>query len=181
MKIKKITRNARVEHTWDVSTNTETYTLANGCISHNTSSQIANATNGIEPPRSYVSVKASKDGVLRQVVPEFRKLKKQYDLLWDQTSPVGYLNICAVLQKYIDQAISVNTSYNPLHYADEKIPLSEMLKHVLQFYKYGGKNLYYFNTNDGQGEIDADKLANSMTSEGAAIVDDSDSCESCKI
>ena len=110
MKIKKITRNAGVEHTWDISTDTETYQLANGVTSHNTSSQIANATNGIEPPRSYVSIKASKEGVLRQVVPEFRKLKKQYDLLWDQKSPVGYMNICAVLQKYIDQAISVNTS-----------------------------------------------------------------------
>ncbi|CAB4129697.1 NrdE_NrdA, ribonucleoside-diphosphate reductase, alpha subunit [uncultured Caudovirales phage] len=145
-----------------------------------TSSQVANATNGIEPPRSYVSIKASKEGVLRQVVPEFRKLKKQYDLLWDQKSPIGYLNICAVLQKYIDQAISVNTSYNPLHYADEKIPMSEMIKHVLQFYKYGGKNLYYFNTNDGQGEIDADKLAKA-TPVDEESAQDSDDCESCKI
>lgn len=181
MKIKKITRNAGVEHTWDISTDTETYQLANGVTSHNTSSQIANATNGIEPPRSYVSIKASKEGVLRQVVPEFRKLKKQYDLLWDQKSPVGYMNICAVLQKYIDQAISVNTSYNPLHYADEKIPMSEMLSHVLQFYKYGGKNLYYFNTNDGQGEIDTDKLAKGTNPESSTASNDDSDCESCKI
>ena len=78
-----------------------------------TSAQISNATNGIEPPRSLVSVKQSKDGVLKQVVPEVRKLKNKYDLLWDQTSPEGYLKIVAVLQKFIDQGISVNTSYNP--------------------------------------------------------------------
>lgn len=122
-----------------------------------TSAQISNATNGIEPPRSYVSIKQSKDGVLKQVVPEYRKLKNRYELLWDQRSPEGYLKICAVLQKYIDQGISVNTSYNPQHYDEEQIPMSEMLKHVVMFYKYGGKQLYYFNTYDGSGEIDVDK------------------------
>jgi ribonucleoside-diphosphate reductase alpha chain len=76
-----------------------------------TSAQVANATNGIEPPRSLISVKQSKHGVLKQVVPEFRRLKNKYDLLWDQKSPEGYLKIMAVLQKYIDQGISVNTSY----------------------------------------------------------------------
>jgi len=119
-----------------------------------TSAQISNATNGIEPPRSLVSIKQSKDGVLKQVVPEIRKLKNKYDLLWDQKSPEGYLKIVAVLQKFIDQGISVNTSYNPKFYEDEKIPMSEMIGHVLMFYKYGGKQLYYFNTNDGAGEID---------------------------
>ena len=116
-----------------------------------TSAQIANATNGIEPPRSYVSIKQSKDGVLKQVVPEYRRLKNKYELLWDQKSPEGYMKICAVLQKYIDQGISVNTSYNPQNYEDEKIPMSEMLKHLIMFYKYGGKQLYYFNTFDGSG------------------------------
>jgi len=119
-----------------------------------TSAQISNATNGIEPPRSLVSVKQSKDGVLKQVVPEVRKLKKKYDLLWDQKSPEGYIKIVSVLQKFIDQGISVNTSYNPKFYEEEKIPMSEMLKHLLMFYKYGGKQLYYFNTNDNAGEID---------------------------
>jgi ribonucleoside-diphosphate reductase alpha chain len=134
-----------------------------------TSAQISNATNGVEPPRSYVSVKQSKDGVLKQVVPEFRHLKNKYELLWDQRSPLGYLKIMAVLQKYIDQGISVNTSYNPQFYEDEKIPMSEMLQHILFFYKMGGKQLYYFNTYDGQGEIDVNKLT------------DEDDCESCKI
>ena len=138
-----------------------------------TSAQISNATNGIEPPRSLVSVKQSKDGVLKQVVPEIRKLKKKYDLLWDQQSPEGYLKICAVLQKFIDQGISVNTSYNPKFYEDEKIPMSEMSGHLLMFYKYGGKQLYYFNTNDGAGEYEEAPLA-------VGVVEDED-CESCKI
>ena len=138
-----------------------------------TSAQISNATNGIEPPRSLVSVKQSKDGVLKQVVPEVRKLKKKYDLLWDQKSPEGYLKICAVLQKFIDQGISVNTSYNPKYYDEEKIPMSEMIGHLLMFYKYGGKQLYYFNTNDGAGEMDISPLAAGETND--------EDCDSCKI
>jgi ribonucleoside-diphosphate reductase alpha chain len=148
-----------------------------------TSAQIANATNGIEPPRSYVSVKQSKDGVLKQVVPEYRRLKNKYELLWDQRSPEGYMKICAVLQKYIDQGISVNTSYNPQHYEDEKIPMSDMLRHLVMFYKYGGKQLYYFNTYDGSGEIDLDAL-NARQGQNLEIsqptADDAD-CDSCKI
>jgi len=141
-----------------------------------TSAQISNSTNGIEPPRSFVSVKQSKHGVLKQVVPQYSRLKNKYDLLWDQRSPEGYLKICAVLQKFIDQGISVNTSYNPEFYEDEKIPMSELLKHVIMFYKYGGKQLYYKNTYDGQGEIevkDEQQLAPGAT--------DDEDCESCKI
>ena len=139
-----------------------------------TSAQISNSTNGIEPPRALISIKQSKDGVLKQVVPELRRLKNKYELLWDQKSPEGYLKIMAVLQKFIDQAISVNTSYNPRHYEDEKIPMSEMIKHILMYYKYGGKTLYYFNTFDGAGEIEENKpLAQGQ-------LDDED-CDSCKI
>ena len=139
-----------------------------------TSAQISNSTNGIEPPRALVSIKQSKDGVLKQVVPGIQKLKNKYELLWDQKSPEGYLKIMAVLQKFIDQGISVNTSYNPLHYEDEKIPMSEMLKHLLMFYKYGGKQLYYFNTFDGAGEMKVDDaLLPGATDEG--------DCDSCKI
>ena len=144
-----------------------------------TSAQIANATNGIEPPRSLISVKQSKHGVLKQVVPEYKRLKNRYDLLWDQKSPEGYLKIMAVLQKYIDQGISVNTSYNPVFYSDEKIPMSVMLQHLLMFYKYGGKQLYYFNTNDGQGEVDVDKMM--AESPLTQVEVDEDDCESCKI
>jgi ribonucleoside-diphosphate reductase alpha chain len=142
-----------------------------------TSAQIANATNGIEPPRAYISVKQSKHGVLKQVVPEYKKLKNKYDLLWDQESPEGYLKIMAVLQKYIDQGISVNTSYNPKFYDDDKIPMSIMLQHMLMFYKYGGKQLYYFNTNDGQGEIDVSAM---FEANEEPIIDDEE-CESCTI
>jgi ribonucleoside-diphosphate reductase alpha chain len=145
-----------------------------------TSAQISNATNGIEPPRSYVSVKQSKHGALRQVVPEYRRLKNKYELLWDQTSPEGYLKLCAVLQKYIDQGISVNTSYNPQYYDDEKIPMSEMLQHLLMCYKYGLKQLYYFNTFDGQGEINIDKLVDSKPVEETEYTSQED-CDSCVI
>ena len=139
-----------------------------------TSAQISNSTNGVEPPRALVSIKQSKDGVLKQVVPGIQKLKNKYELLWDQKSPEGYLKIMAVLQKFIDQAISVNTSYNPEHYDDGKIPMSEMLKHLLMHYKYGGKTLYYFNTFDGAGEIEDTKpLAQGAT--------DEEDCDSCKI
>ena len=145
-----------------------------------TSAQISNSTNGIEPPRSYISIKQSKHGVLKQVVPEFRKLKNKYELLWDQRSPEGYLKICAVLQKYIDQGISVNTSYNPHHYEDEKIPMSEMLKHLLMCYKYGTKQLYYFNTMDGQGELDIEKMVTKRT-ESSPEVSSQEDCDSCVI
>jgi len=147
-----------------------------------TSAQISNSTNGVEPPRSFVSVKQSKDGVLKQVVPEYRRLKNKYELLWDQTSPVGYLKIMAVLQKYIDQGISVNTSYNPTFYEDEKIPMSEMLQHLLMFYKYGGKQLYYFNTYDGQGEIEIQSESSDNTQDVLATQElDDEYCESCVI
>lgn len=138
-----------------------------------TSAQISNSTNGIEPPRGLVSIKQSKDGVLKQVVPGVTKLKNKYELLWDQPSPEGYIKIVAVLQKFIDQAISTNTSYNPKFYEDGKIPMSEMLKHLLMMYKYGIKTGYYLNTNDGAGEIELTDLA------PGAI--DNEDCDSCKI
>ena len=144
-----------------------------------TSAQISNSTNGIEAPRSYISIKQSKHGVLKQVVPGFPYYKNKYDLLWEQKSPTGYLKIMAVLQKYIDQGISVNTSYNPEHYEDEKVPMSVLLTDIITFYKYGGKQLYYNNTYDGQGEIDINKDDASDQLELSEI--DDEDCESCKI
>lgn len=153
-----------------------------------TSAQIANATNGIEPPRSLISVKQSKDGVLKQVVPQIHKLKNKYELLWNQSSPEGYIKIVSILQKWIDQGISVNTSYNPQFYDDDKIPMSTMLQHLLMFYKYGGKQLYYFNTYDGAGEVDVDKMAQSMLNSQDKTIEDfatqeeyDEYCESCVI
>jgi ribonucleoside-diphosphate reductase alpha chain len=147
-----------------------------------TSAQISNSTNGIEPPRAYVSVKQSKDGVLKQVVPGYPRLKNKYELLWDQHSPQGYLSIMAVLQKYIDQGISVNTSYNPVHYEEEKIPMSTMLQDLLYSYKYGLKQLYYFNTYDGSGDDIGDRVQSITIDELDQVQEEDDAhCESCVI
>lgn len=144
-----------------------------------TSAQISNSTNGIEPPRALVSYKQSKDGVLPQVVPGYHHLKNKYDLLWDQESPEGYLKICGILQKYVDQGISVNTSYNPEHYEDNKIPMSVMIQDLITAYKFGLKQLYYFNTYDGAGEMKEDEHHPYYTGT-EQIVDDED-CDSCTI
>jgi ribonucleoside-diphosphate reductase alpha chain len=145
-----------------------------------TSAQISNSTNGIEPPRALVSYKQSKDGVMAQVVPGYHHLKNKYDLLWDQKSPDGYLKICSILQKYIDQGISVNTSYNPEHYEDNKIPMSVMLTDLVTAYKYGLKQLYYFNTFDGAGEMTDEATHHAYDGESSQY-EDEDDCESCKI
>ena len=142
-----------------------------------TSAQISNSTNGIEPPRALVSYKQSKDGVMAQVVPGYHHLKNKYDLLWDQKSPEGYLTICGILQKYIDQGISVNTSYNPEHFEDNKVPMSVMITDLITAYKYGLKQLYYFNTFDGAGEMKEDEH---HTYDGTEIIEEDD-CDSCKI
>lgn len=142
-----------------------------------TSAILSNSTNGIEPPRALVSVKQSKDGVVKQVVPEIRKLKNKYDLLWDQKSPTGYLKIMAVLQKHVDQGISVNTTYNPAFYPDNEIPMSVLMQDMLTFYKYGGKQLYYFNTADGAGELDIDQ----KQAHNSEMSINQDDCESCKL
>ena len=121
-----------------------------------TSSQIANATNGIEPPRGLVSVKASKDGILKQVVPEFERLKNQYELLWQMPSNDGYLKLVGVIQKFVDQAISANTSYDPSKFEGHKVPMKQMLKDLLTAYKFGLKTLYYHNTRDGADDTQVD-------------------------
>ena len=141
-----------------------------------TSAQISNSTNGIEPPRALVSYKQSKDGVMAQVVPGYHHMKNRYDLLWDQKTPDGYLKICAVLQKYIDQGISVNSSYNPEFFEDNKVPMSRLITDMITFYKYGGKQMYYNNTFDGAGEWkETDHVE--LPSE---VVED-EACESCVI
>jgi ribonucleoside-diphosphate reductase alpha chain len=144
-----------------------------------TSSQISNATNGIEPPRSYVSIKQSKDGILKQVVPGYPRFKNKYELLWDQENPEGYLKICGVLQKFVDQGISVNTSYNPMMYEDEKIPLSELISHLLIAYQYGTKQLYYFNTFDGATD-EVEPPAHPYVLQDEPLEEEED-CESCVI
>jgi len=119
-----------------------------------TSSQIANATNGIEPPRGLVSVKQSKDGILRQVVPEFERLKGEYELLWQLPNNDGYLKLVGIMQKFVDQSISANTNYDPQRFEGGRVPMKQLLKDLLQAYKYGLKTLYYHNTRDGAGAAD---------------------------
>lgn len=121
-----------------------------------TSSQISNATNGIEPPRGYISIKASKDGILKQVVPEFDKLKDQYELLWNCPDNEGYLGLVGIMQKFVDQAISANTNYDPNKFDGGKVPMKQLLKDLLTSYKLGLKTLYYHNTRDGADDAQED-------------------------
>jgi ribonucleoside-diphosphate reductase alpha chain len=117
-----------------------------------TSSQITNSTNGIEPPRGYVSVKASKDGIMKQVVPEYLELKQHYELLWSIPNNEGYLQLVGIMQKFVDQAISSNTNYDPSKFPGDKVPMKQLLKDLLTAYKYGVKTLYYHNTRDGASD-----------------------------
>ena len=114
-----------------------------------TSSQISNATNGIEPPRGYISVKQSKDGILKQVVPDYDNIRDQYELLWQIPNNQGYLQLVGIMQKFIDQAISANTNYDPARFQGSKVPMQQLLKDLLMAYKFGVKTLYYHNTRDG--------------------------------
>ena len=145
------------------------------------SSVVSNATNGIEPTRDFLSVKKSKQGPLKQVVPQYSTLKSKYTLLWGQPSNSGYINIVAVMQKYFDQAISGNWSYNPENYEENQVPLSEMAKDLLTTYKYGWKTSYYQNTYDGKSDDDdkpdvlEDKPNMSVTEE------EQEECDSCTI
>ena len=121
-----------------------------------TSSQIANATNGIEPPRGLVTVKASKDGILKQVVPEFETLKDAYETLWQLPGNEGYLKLVGVMQKFVDQSISANTAYDPNKFEGSKVSMKQMLKDLLTAYKYGVKTMYYHNTRDGADDTQTD-------------------------
>ena len=116
------------------------------------SSQISNSTNGIEPPRGFVSIKQSKDGILKQVVPEYEKFNKKYELLWDIKDNEGYLQLCAIMQKFVDQSISTNTHYDPSQFEGGKVPMKLFLMDLLKAYKYGIKTLYYHTTRDGASD-----------------------------
>ncbi|MBE0458165.1 ribonucleoside-diphosphate reductase subunit alpha [Pseudoalteromonas sp. KG3] len=121
-----------------------------------TSSQISNATNGIEPPRGHISVKASKDGILKQVVPEYERLKDNYELLWDIPSNKGYIELVGIMQKFVDQTISANTNYDPNKFEGGKVPMKVLLQDLLGAYKLGVKTLYYHNTRDGASDAQDD-------------------------
>jgi len=148
------------------------------------SSIVSNATNGIEPPRGYLSVKKSKKGPLKQIVPQYQSLKSHYTLLWEMPSNEGYINIVAVMQKFFDQAISGNWSYNPLQYEDNEVPMSVMFKDLLNTYKYGWKTSYYQNTYDFKGiEEDEPKeeISTPLVQEEVENKTDEEVCDSCAI
>ena len=144
------------------------------------SSVVSNATNGIEPPRGYLSVKKSKKGPLKQIVPQYQTLKNHYSLLWDMPSNEGYINIVAVMQKFFDQAISGNWSYNPTHFENNEVPMSVMIGDLLNTYKYGWKTSYYQNTYDYKqdpSELEEAPQVELETSE----LEDGEECEACAI
>ena len=145
------------------------------------SSVVSNATNGIEPPRDFLSVKKSKQGPLKQVVPQYLSLKSKYTLLWEMGGNTGYINIVAVMQKYFDQAISGNWSYNPENYEENQVPLSVMAQDLLTTYKLGWKTSYYQNTYDGKMDEDdkPDVLEDDSVYKEEELTEEE--CESCTI
>ncbi|WP_114784761.1 class 1a ribonucleoside-diphosphate reductase subunit alpha [Vibrio tetraodonis] len=152
-----------LHYDWDtLRTEIMTHGLRNSTLTalmpSETSSQISNATNGIEPPRGYVSIKASKDGILKQVVPEYSEYKENYELLWDIGSNDGYLHLVGIMQKFVDQAISANTNYDPTRFDKGKVPMKKLLQDLLTAYKYGVKTLYYHNTRDGASDDQKDAV-----------------------
>ena len=162
------------------------YGLRNSTLSaqmpSESSSVVSNATNGIEPPRAYLSIKKSKKGPLKQIVPSYSTLKNAYTLLWDMPNNDGYIKVTAVIQKFFDQAISGNWSYNPEMYPDNEVPVSVMAKDFLNTYKYGWKTSYYQNTYDEKKDGDdepakenVDELINQL------LESEEEDCESCKI
>ena len=178
--------NPTLQHDWEaLREEVKQYGVRNSTLSaqmpSESSSVVSNATNGIEPPRGYLSVKKSKKGPLKQIVPQFHTLKNNYTLLWDMPSNRGYINIVAVMQKFFDQAISGNWSYNPENYENNEVPVSVMAQDLLTTYKYGWKTSYYQNTYD----IKTDEVEESKPSVGDLINDilnsEEDDCESCKI
>ena len=144
------------------------------------SSVVSNATNGIEPPRGYLSIKKSKKGPLKQIVPQYASLKNNYTLLWEMQDNTGYINIVAVMQKFFDQAISGNWSYNPENYDNNEVPVSVMAQDFLSTYKYGWKTSYYQNTYD----IKTDEIEESPQLENLVsniLSSEEEDCESCKL
>ena len=179
--------STELQHDWDMLRNDILeHGLRNSTLSaqmpSESSSVVSNATNGIEPPRGYLSIKKSKKGPLKQIVPQYASLKNNYTLLWDMKDNGGYIRIVAVMQKFFDQAISGNWSYNPENYPDNEVPVSQMAKDFLTTYKYGWKTSYYQNTHDlksdevdeePQSKLDELLLELSQAEEGE--------CESCAV
>jgi len=172
-----------LKYDWEsLRTSITTYGLRHSTLSaqmpSESSSIVSNATNGIEPPRDYLSVKKSKKGPLKQIVPSYGSLKNNYTLLWEMKNNDGYIKIISVMQKFFDQAISGNWSYNPENYPDNEVPVSVMANDFLTTYKYGWKTSYYQNTNDLKtDEVDVKESLNKLLD----TIEQEEDCESCKI
>ena len=181
----------KLSYDWNnLRTDIKTFGLRHSTLSaqmpSESSSVVSNATNGVEPPRDYLSVKKSKKGTLKQIVPDYNRLKNFYTLLWDMPSNEGYINVIAVMQKYFDQAISGNWSYNPENYKDNEVPTSVMANDLLTTYKLGWKTSYYQNTYDAKSDVDEPTHTlgwhDNVEEESKEIVlDDQEECEACAI
>lgn len=177
--VKHISMNDTKQHTWDVSTPSETFVLGNGCVSHN-SSVVISSTNGIEMPMALITTKESKAGSFVQVVPEYIRYRNNYQLMWEQPDCINYLKVAAVLNAYCDQAISTNTFYSPRHFADGKIPTTLIINNLMMFHKWGGKTFYYSlieKLGSKAGDEEEDALP-ALLSDGYDDGDD-EHCESC--
>lgn len=176
-----------LQHDWDgLRASINEFGLRHSTLSaqmpSESSSVVSNATNGIEPPRDYLSIKKSKKGPLKQIVPSYTTLKNNYTLLWEMPDNTGYINVVSVMQKFFDQAISGNWSYNPENYPNNEVPVSQMANDLLTTYKYGWKTSYYQNTHDMKSdEVEEDKSSNlnSLLNELEKV--EEGECESCAV
>ena len=175
-----------LKYDWDSLRNDiKQYGLRNSTLSaqmpSESSSVVSNATNGIEPPRGYLSIKKSKKGPLKQIVPAYQSLKQHYTLLWDMPNNDGYVKIVAVMQKFFDQAISGNWSYNPENYPNNEVPTSVMAQDLLTTYKYGWKTSYYQNTYDNKTDEVEEKPVENKVSSLLDQLNDATECDACAI
>jgi ribonucleoside-diphosphate reductase alpha chain len=175
-----------LHHDWEeLRTNIKQYGLRHStlsCIMPSESSSVtSNATNGIEPPRGHLSIKKSKKGPIKQIVPQYNTLKNHYTLLWDMKSNEGYFNIVAVIQKFFDQTISANWNYNPENYPNNEVPMSVLVKDFVSAYRLGHKTAYYQNTYDGKKDEPKEEQ-NSLDDLIKEIYEsDEETCDSCAI
>ncbi len=178
--------NQELEHDWEslrvsITTHGLRHSTLSAQMPSESSSVVSNATNGIEPPRDYLSIKKSKKGPLKQIVPSYQTLKNSYTLLWEMTSNQGYINVVSVMQKFFDQAISGNWSYNPENYPDNEVPVSQMANDLLTTYKYGWKTSYYQNTYDIKTDevVEEKSELNNLLNELESV--EEGECESCAV
>jgi ribonucleoside-diphosphate reductase alpha chain len=178
--------NVPLQHDWEslresIATHGLRHSTLSAQMPSESSSVVSNATNGIEPPRDYLSIKKSKKGPLKQIVPQYGSLKNNYTLLWNMPSNRGYINVVAVMQKFFDQAISGNWSYNPENYPNNEVPVSVMAQDFLTTYKYGWKTSYYQNTYDSKTDDASEEPPELQNLLNDIMESDEDDCESCKI